>query len=584
MDRNWTMRKAGAGPAHGAVSPPRRANGGNPTKATRGRGPGADISNPSCGRAAVPSKEAPTRQDSRTSRSIRGRAIIAPAPLITACVAVALGRPSLAADPLPEAAVSAVLSHAEAFVAAVNDSSNAAWRQAVNTIYAASTREKIGEERLVAQLEGLHREYAPLEFHHGEVGASALHVFARSVGAAGWKDFQFYVDPQAPHGLLQLVFVADTAEPVHLPNGSIRSPETVDWLHHYVEKLMTEEGLSGRMLLAQGERTFYQRAFGHLDAAGSVPMTGATRFGLASGGKMFTAVAILMLVEEEKIGLDQPIGKFLPEFPDAALGRKITVRQLLTHSSGLGDFLRLYWEEGGEATTLRDVEPFVYRQLSEQGIAFEPGTQHQYSNSGFLLLGRIVEEASGQDFYDFVRTRIFAPLGMTDTGWGASGDPVPDLAPALTRAPGHEDDRAATGGRDGAPAARWIESKIEGKGTSAGGGYSTPPDMFRFMRGLASGKLVSPTTLAEMTRPQLPGADDGAGGYADGFAYGLGLQLERSRDGVVSWGHGGIAPGVNFSARYFPGEEITLVLCNNQDSGAYDALLRSTVRLITGER
>lgn len=486
---------------------------------------------------------------------------------------------TVASGALPQENVPAVIARAAEFVAAVNDSSFESWSRAARSIYAESYLERVGEQALAEQLGRLHRDYAPLVLHHGEVTASALHVFARSVGAAGWKDFQFYVDMETPHRLLQLVFIADTAEPVYLPNGDIRSPATIEWLDQYIETLVEKNDLSGRILIGKGEQSFVQKEFGHLDATGARPVVATTRFNLASGNKMFTAVAILMLVEEGTLRLGDPVGRVLPDFPDAELGAKITVHQLLSHSSGLGDFLQLFWEEGGDVTRLRDAEPFVYRELAEHGIWFEPGTQHRYSNSGFLLLGRIIEEVSGEDYFDFVRSRIYTPLGMEDTDSYLLDGSVSDLAPALTKP---LVDRSDGGQLNGAPL--WVETRRGVRGTSAGGGFSTPADIFRFLRGLLAGTLVSRETLAEMTRPQPPGVNDGAGGFADGYAYGLGFELERTRSGVVSWGHGGTAPGVNFSLRYFPAQDITLILFNNQDNGAYDDLRRNTAKLITGDR
>lgn len=206
------------------------------------------------------------------------------------------------------------------------------------------------------------------------------------------------------------------------------------------------------------------------------------------------------------------------------------------------------------------------------GPHFAPGTEHRYSNTGFLLLGRILEKATGRDYYDLVRERIYAPLGMTRTDHYLMDGSVPGLAAPLTRPPG------AAAGADSSSRRPWTKARQGLRGTSAGGGFSTCGDMFRFARALAAGRVVPREILAEMTAPQPPLDPN------EPEEYGLGMLLQRSRGGVRSFGHGGIAPGVNFELRYFPDEEITLIAFSNQDNGAYDDLRKNLIRLVTGER
>ncbi len=457
---------------------------------------------------------------------------------------------------------------------AVNDTSAARRGGAVRTLFGASLIREAGEARLAAFLTRLHGEYAPLEFHHAEAAGRVLHVFARTRGAHGWRDFQFRYEESAPHALLHLAFVADVAEPVYLPNGALDDPATLAWLSGYIEKLVREEDLSGAVLLARGDRTIYQRSFGAQDSARKIPITAdRTRFNLGSGNKMFTALAVLSLVEEGVLRLDQTIADFLPDFPDSALARRITIAQLLAHSSGLGDYWTPSYErDGWRAVRIEETVPFVYAEFRERGPYFPPGAEHRYSNSGYLLLGRILERATGEDYYDLVRKRIYEPLGMSRSDHYLMDGGTPDLAVPWAKADSAAGEAAARA------ADRWKPAPHGLRGTSAGGGFSTCADMLRFARGLVAGRIVSRETLAAMTRPQPPFDPD------DPQAYGLGFLLDARGGRVRSFGHGGIARGVNFELRYFPDQDVTLIAFCNQDNGAYDDLRRNLEKLVTGDR
>ncbi|MCA9728871.1 MAG: beta-lactamase family protein, partial [Candidatus Eisenbacteria bacterium] len=243
-------------------------------------------------------------------------------------------------------------------------------------------------------------------------------------------------------------------------------------------------------------------------------------------------------------------------------------RHLLSHSSGIGDYWTDYYDSHGrQVTTLAEMLPFVYKEIRDDGLYFEPGSAHRYSNSGFVLLGLVIEQVTGQSYYDAVAERIYRPLGLDHTDSYLYGSST-DLAQPMIR-----DESAPEGG-----AARWAEAPHGRRGTSAGGGYSTLDDMLRFARGLVGGAIVPRPVLAEMATMQPPIEEDF-------YGYGLGFLVQRSQTGgKLSFGHGGIAHGINFELRYFPSEDVTLVAFGNQDNGAYDDLRRNLVKLITGDR
>jgi CubicO group peptidase (beta-lactamase class C family) len=448
------------------------------------------------------------------------------------------------------------------FIQALGSKSPESTAAVVRDIFAKETLQTVGEARLVRQLAGVRERFGELQFHHSEIAEAAagsglgrvLHVYARAKGAQRWQDLQFRLEKGVPHKIQELVFIAEVAEPVYLPNGAITDPTTRDWLDGYVDKLAAENDFAGSILIARGDQAFYERSVGFADAERTRAVTPATRFN--RGNKMFTALAVAQLAEQGKLGYSDPLGKFLPDFPDAGFARQATVGHLLSHTSGVNE----YWTDDyvkhrSEVRDTRQMLPWVYKA----GIGFQPGTRFQYSNSNFILAGAIVEKVSGTDYFDYVRERIYAPLRMTETDSYTNDGTVAGLAEPLKRG-----------------AAGWEKAEQGWRGSAAGGGYSTPRDMLRFARGLIAGKVVSPETLRLMTTSKTRS-------LAADTDYGYGFILGNEGN-VRSYGHGGFTSGVNFEFRYFPREDLTLVVFCNQDNGAYDDLRKNVVKLITGAR
>src|SRR5262249_4825572 len=138
-----------------------------------------------------------------------------------------------------------------------------------------------------------------------------------------------------------------------------------------------------------------------------------TKFNLGSMNKMFTAVAIAQLVERGKLSFDDPLSKFLPDFPDKESAEKIKIKQILTHTAGLGGYFSQKFIESSR-DRFRTVDDMM-KLAKEEKLQFEPGSKWQYSNTGFLVLGAVVEKVSGQSYYDYVRENIYRPAGMTNS-------------------------------------------------------------------------------------------------------------------------------------------------------------------------
>jgi CubicO group peptidase (beta-lactamase class C family) len=410
----------------------------------------------------------------------------------------------------------------------------------------------------------VHEMLGELEFHHAELvevdlggrTSRVLHAYARGKGRNRWSDLQFRIEPAPPYRMTELVFIAEVAEPVYLPNGDITDSATLAWLDDYVDRLVARNDLSGSLLIARGDSVLFERYFGYADVKRTRRVDAGTRFNLGSGNKMFTAIGIAQLIERGKLELGDPFGPFVPGFADSAFARRVTLGRLLSHTSGIREYwTREYAAARPALESTKDLLPWINRA----GTEFEPGTRRQYSNSNYALAGLVLERASGEDYHRYVREHVCAPLGMERTESYRFGDATVPLAEPLER--------------DGEG---WRTRPQSGRGSSAGGGYSTCRDMLKFARGLVSGRLVSRETLAWMTASS-PVGEPGE------FDCGYGFLLERE-GGVRSFGHGGIASGVNFELRHYPDLDLTFVAFSNQDNGAYDDLRRNVQRLVTGAR
>jgi CubicO group peptidase (beta-lactamase class C family) len=313
--------------------------------------------------------------------------------------------------------------------------------------------------------------------------------------------------------------------------------EIVSFLSDYLKKLARTGNFSGVVLFARDENVLFHRAYGLASKRYDVPNNTGTRFNLASASKMFTAVAMAKLMEEGRLSFDDPIGKHLDtDWVSREVGAKVRIDHLLNHTSGLGH----YWDDWDKySTTIKALDD--YKPLISDQLAFEPGTDWQYSNSGFLLLGVIIEKVTGETFYEYVQDVIFEPCGMTDTAFYEMDEPHPNLATGY-----FEDDE------DGGKLKN--NTLMHGiRGSSAGGGWSTAADLHRFFLALRSDRLISAETRELLCTPKPMSPE-----------YGYGFQV---KDGWV--GHWGGFPGIEAFVMYFPESGHTFIVLSNY----YDSAL-----------
>lgn len=247
--------------------------------------------------------------------------------------------------------------------------------------------------------------------------------------------------------------------------------EIVAALGAQLKALEASGEFSGAVLLAKGDRLLFRDAVGLASRETRTPNRPDTRFNLGSINKAFTRLAIEQLAAEGKLALTDTVDKYVPEYP-VDKGRRITLAQLLEHRGGTGDFFGPKYDayDRSRLRTLRDWLPL----FADAPLEFEPGEKQRYSNAGYLLLGLVIEKVTGRPYHEYVRERIFAPAGMTDT------EAYPVDAATPNRATGYA--------RDGNT---WTDNRgsLPWRGTSAGGGYSTVDDLRRFADALRAGTL-----------------------------------------------------------------------------------------------
>jgi CubicO group peptidase (beta-lactamase class C family) len=401
----------------------------------------------------------------------------------------------------------------------------------------------------------------PMSQHQGFV--SQVHDMTRGVDFHSFQD----VKPNEVTGLLKsrltgdwiAILVRVEADPPYRITGlGLRRPQPpagaiarrqldnraiAGELDSFLKKLVDADVFSGSVLLAKNGEVIYKGAFGLASKDFNVPNRVDTKFNLGSMNKMFTAVSIAQLVEGGKLSFDDPLSKFLPDFPDAQSAQKIRIKNLLTHTSGLGSYFNEKFRTSSRAL-YRTVDEMI-KLAADEKLAFEPGTKWAYSNTGFLVLGKVIEKVTGGSYYDYVREHIYRPAGMINSDCFELDLVTPNLAL------GYDKEFTDNG-------MRFRNNLFEHviRGGPAGGGYSTAEDLLRFDIALRSNKLVGAeyVKLLLSPKPDLNSPD-----------YGYGFQIDRERKIA---GHGGGFPGISSNLDMFLESGYTAVVMSNYGSGS----------------
>ncbi len=311
----------------------------------------------------------------------------------------------------------------------------------------------------------------------------------------------------------------------------------------------TAGGFMGAILVAQDGKILFDKGYGSANLEWRIPNDGDTRFRLGSLTKQFTAAAVLLLQERGKLRLDAPVKTYLPDAP--AAWDKMTVFHLLTHSAGVPNFTG--FEDYDRTKALPVTLPALIARFRDRPLDFTPGERFRYSNSNYVLLTAIIEQASGQSYAAFVAEQIFKPLGMTGSGYDENARVIPH------RASGYSARNGVLRNAD------HIDMSIP---QGAGALYSTTHDLLKWQAALYGGKLLKPASLTAMRTP-----------HKNNYALGIGV---FARDGVTTISHSGGIDGFNSWMGYDPDRRITVVALANVDGNSADTLGEAMMTLARG--
>ena len=317
-----------------------------------------------------------------------------------------------------------------------------------------------------------------------------------------------------------------------------------------VQTYVSNRQFMGTALVARGNQVLFSKGYGSANLEWNIPNTPDTKFRLGSVTKQFTAATILLLEERGKLSVADPVKKYLPDAP--AAWDKITIFHVLTHSAGLPSFTGFpdYQKLQPFAATPAD----LVGRFRDKPLEFEPGERMSYSNSGYVLLGYIIEKITGSTYEKFVVENIFTPLGMKDSGYDSNFAVIP---------------RRATGyvnGRNGFEQAGFIHMTIP---HAAGALYSTTEDLLKWELGLFGGKVLNSASLEKMTAP-----------FKGNYAFGLVVDASGGRKVIQ---HGGGIEGFNTQLEYYPDEKLTVAVLSNVNGGAPGQISKQLAALARGE-
>jgi CubicO group peptidase (beta-lactamase class C family) len=336
-----------------------------------------------------------------------------------------------------------------------------------------------------------------------------------------------------------------------VPTNSVPPPDFAAKVDEYVAAQIKINQFSGAVLLAKDGTVLLSKGYGLANREFDLPNTPQTKFRLGSITKQFTAAAILLLEERGKLSTDDPIGKHLDQCPE--VWKPITIHHLLTHTSGIPSYTDSpdYRRKMAFPTSTAE----MVARFRDQPLEFPVGDRFKYSNSGYFLLGAIIEKAAGQSYEAFLRASIFEPLGMKDSGYDRFETILPRRATGYAIRKGVLENSA------------YLDM---GQPYAAGSLYSTTEDLFRWERALAARQLLSAASYEKMYTPC-------KGDYAYGWSV-----ATRFRRKVIS--HGGGINGFSTMISRYPDDEVCVIVLSNLQSANAGRISRDLEALLFGEK
>lgn len=320
-----------------------------------------------------------------------------------------------------------------------------------------------------------------------------------------------------------------------------------------IEAASKEIEFSGVISVKAGDDLIHSSAHGYSNRADEIMNTTETRFGIASGCKLFTAIAICQLIQKGKLSFDSKLKDCVRiVFPN--FNQNVTIHHLLTHTSGIPDYFdeevmddfEEIWKNNPmyHVKGLKDFLPM----FQDEGMMFQPGERFHYNNAGYILLGLIVEELTGLEFTEYIDKNIFLPCEMKNSGYFSM-----DQLPKNT-ALGYIDEENG--------AWRTNVYSLPIKGSADGGAYITTSDMFRFWDGLFSNQLLNQEYTNLLLETHIATEDEGE-------YYGYGIWISKKNDAIFKYHLMGYDPGVSFNSAVYPAKRLRTVITSNKGMGPY---------------
>jgi CubicO group peptidase (beta-lactamase class C family) len=346
--------------------------------------------------------------------------------------------------------------------------------------------------------------------------------------------------------LFGLVMIAFTS----MASGQDKAKQIDELMRRYVDNGQ----FNGTVLVADNGKLIFKKGYGMANMEYSIPNTADTKFRLASLTKQFTATLIMQLVEQSKLRLEGKITDYLADYPKAA-GDKITLHHLLTHTSGIPNYSDLPDYRTFERNRYRPAD--LIKKFSELPLTFEPGSAFAYSNSGYILLGTIIEKVTGKSYEKVLQENIFTPLQMHNTGYDASYKILPK------RASGYERWNLIYQN------ASYMDMSIP---YAAGAMYSTVEDLALWDQALYTDKLLSASSKTILFTP-----------YKNDYAYGWGVgkkQVGQLKDSIEVMNHQGAVNGFTTLLIRIPTNKQLVVLLDNTGSAHLSAMQNNIIKIL----
>jgi len=332
---------------------------------------------------------------------------------------------------------------------------------------------------------------------------------------------------------------------------TVSDEQIVAKVNEYMKAVMDVDGFSGTILVARDGKPIVSQGYGYASIELNVPNEPKSIFRLGSITKQFTGMAIAMLQERGKLSVNDPICKYFTDCPE--IWKPITVNNLLRHTSGITNYTA--FPDFAKTTILPTTTAEMEARLKKEPLDFAPGEKMSYSNSGYFLLGMIIEKVSGKGYAEFLQENIFTPLGMDDTGYD---DPIRIIP---NRAAGYQKQSGKIVN------ASYMDMSVP---YAAGSLYSTTGDLLKWDQALYTTTLAHQNTLNEIFRPE-----KGDSGYTYGWSV-------SKRSGRLSISHGGGIYGYSTYIARYPDDRVTVIVLSNIQSAPAGPISNNLAAIVFG--